>query len=59
MKNISIKVILPQIVLAVLCILSAVWSINSTRRLKTVSLEVSRKILLQSIRWILCQVIFR
>ena len=43
MKNISIKVILPQIVLAVLCILSAVWSINSTRRLKTVRLEVSEE----------------
>ena len=41
MKNISIKVIFPQIVLAVLCIVSAVWSINSTKGLKTVSLEIS------------------
>lgn len=43
MKNISIKVIFPQIVLAVLCIVSAIWSINSTRSLKTVSLEVSEE----------------
>ena len=43
MKNISIKVIFPQIVLAVLCIVSAVWSINSTKGLKTVSLEISEE----------------
>lgn len=38
MKKISIKVIIPQIILALVCIVSAVWGINSTRNLKSQSI---------------------
>lgn len=38
MKKISLKVVIPQIILAFICIISAVWGINSTGRLKAQSL---------------------
>lgn len=43
MKNISIKVVIPQIILAIVCIASAVWGINSMKTLKTESLKVSEE----------------
>ena len=43
MKNISIKVVIPQIILAIVCIASAVWGINSMKSLKTESLKVSEE----------------
>lgn len=43
MKNISFKVVIPQIILAIVCIASAVWGINSTQSLKTKSLSKSEE----------------
>lgn len=43
MKNISIKVVIPQIVLALVCIISAVWGIRSTQYLKAESLQKSEE----------------
>ena len=41
MKNISFKVVIPQIVLAIVCIVSAVWGIRSTQYLKAESIQKS------------------
>ena len=38
MKKLSLKVVIPQIILAIVCIASAVWGINSTKSLKAQSL---------------------
>ena len=38
MKKLSFKVVIPQIILALVCIASAVWGINSTQSLKAQSL---------------------
>lgn len=43
MKNISIKVVIPQIILAIVCIASAVWGINSMKTLKAESLKISEE----------------
>lgn len=39
MKKLSLKVVIPQIILAIVCITSAVWGINSTRNLKQESIS--------------------
>lgn len=43
MKNISFKVVIPQIVLAIVCIVSAVWGIRSTQYLKAESIQKSEE----------------
>lgn len=43
MRNISFKVVIPQIILAIVCIASAVWAINSTKSLKAASLKTSEE----------------
>lgn len=43
MKNISVKVVVPQLILAIVCIISAVWGIHSTKNLKTESLQKSEE----------------
>jgi len=41
MKRLSLKVVIPQIILAVVCIVSAIWGINSTQNLKKASMSKS------------------
>lgn len=43
MKSVSLKVLIPQIILALVCIASAVWGISSTSNLKKESIEVSEE----------------
>ncbi len=43
MKNISIKVVLPQLILAIVCIASAVWGIRSTQSLKADSVSQAKE----------------
>lgn len=41
MKKLSLKVVIPQIILAAVCIISAIWGINSTQNLKKASMSKS------------------